>query len=125
MKSEITYNVKCEDDITLDRYKAVYEGTAQSHRVTRLTPNSTYTFRVCCSNESGKGDWSSPTSFVTTERLPSAPKGSIICVYFMHVCVFMCVCVSMSVCVCAHVRACVCTCVCMFIHPSIVLCMCY
>ena len=98
MKSEITYDVTCEDDILHDRYKAVYEGTAQSHRVTRLTPNSTYTFRVCCSNESGKGDWSSPTSFVTTERLPSAPKGSIICV---------------SVCVCVHVRMCQYVCVCM------------
>ena len=122
MKSEITYDVTCEDDILHDRYKAVYEGTAQSHRVTRLTPNSTYTFRVCCSNESGKGDWSSPTSFVTTERLPSAPKGSIICVS-------VCVCsrAYVSVCLCVYVlmhgqcRACVC----MHIHPSIVLRMCY
>ena len=73
MKSEI-YDVTSKSDFTLDRYKAVYEGTAQSHRVTKLAPNSTYTFRVCCSNESGKGDWSSPSSFVTTERLPSAPK---------------------------------------------------
>ena len=59
----------------LCRYKVVYEGNAQSHRITRLLPNSAYTFRMCCSNESGKGDWSNPANFVTAEPLPSAPKG--------------------------------------------------
>ena len=111
MKSEITYDVMCEDDITLDRYKAVYEGTAQSHRVTRLIPNSTYTFRVCCSNESGKGDWSSPTSFVTTERLPSAPKGLIISVFVVCLCVRVCVCDCIC-CLCISACLIVCVCIC-------------
>ena len=71
------YSVTQEGNIILDRYKVVYEGTAQNHRITRLQPNTMYMFRVCCTNESGKGDWSNPTKFVTAEPLPSAPKGLV------------------------------------------------
>ena len=78
MKSEMGCNMTAEKTLyILDRYKVVYEGSAQSHRITRLQPNTTYTFRVCCTNESGRGDWSNPTSFVTAEPLPSAPKGLV------------------------------------------------
>ena len=63
------------------RYQVLYEGPAQNYKVTRLAPIPTYQFRICCGNESGKGEWSDLYDFTTTEPLPQAPKG-ISCVLY-------------------------------------------
>ncbi|XP_065887672.1 fibronectin type-III domain-containing protein 3A-like isoform X2 [Dysidea avara] len=59
-------------------FQVLYEGPAQNYKVTRLAPNTTYQFRICCGNQSGKGDWSDLYDFSTTESLPQAPKGFMV-----------------------------------------------
>ncbi|VDP95849.1 unnamed protein product [Echinostoma caproni] len=47
----------------------IYEGTETSYKATRLQENSSYSFRVCASNVSGPGVYSTVRT-ITTPRLP-------------------------------------------------------
>ncbi len=57
------------------RFHEVYSGTAVSHRLTRLQPDTEYLMRIAATSESGQGAWSDDVTFTTTPTPPPAPTG--------------------------------------------------
>lgn len=60
------------------RYSIVYSGVNTSHKVSRLSENTIYKFRICASNEAGNGPYSEEYSFSTLKAPPAAMKGIIL-----------------------------------------------
>lgn len=60
------------------RFHEVFSGTAVTHRITRLQPDSEYTLKVAAVSASGQGDWSDHVTFVTTPTPPVAPTGVVL-----------------------------------------------
>ena len=57
------------------RFHEVYTGTAVSHRLTRLQPDTEYVMKIAAMSESGQGVWSDDVTFMTTPTTPPAPTG--------------------------------------------------
>ena len=57
------------------RFHEVYRGSAVTHRIVRLQPDSEYTLKIAAISESGQGEWSDRVTFLTTPIPPTAPVG--------------------------------------------------
>lgn len=53
----------------------IYDGINHSHKVSKLSEDTEYTFRICASNEAGQGPYSDHYTFKTTKAPPPALKG--------------------------------------------------
>lgn len=60
------------------RFHEVYSGSGINHRVTRLQPDTRYTFRVAAISHSGQGSWSDYVLVKTTPAPPRAPRGLVL-----------------------------------------------
>ena len=65
-------------DIFCLRFHVVYSGTGVSHKVSKLSENRTYKFRLCASNEAGQGPFSNTYEFKTAYAHPPAIKGKVL-----------------------------------------------
>ncbi len=61
-----------------NKFLLAYEGLLNACRVTKLNESTSYTFRVCAQNESGKGEWSPYHTFSTTKSPPILSKPPVI-----------------------------------------------
>lgn len=68
----LNYCLEMED--RKGKYSIVYSGVNTSHKVTRLSENTIYKFRICASNEAGNGPYSEEYSFSTLKAPPAAMK---------------------------------------------------
>ena len=57
-------------------FRTVYQGSAATHKATRLQPATEYTFRAAAISESGQGAWSDHVTFKTLPTPPLAPTGT-------------------------------------------------
>ncbi len=67
------------------RFEVVYRGTSTSTKVTRLTEDTEYRFRICAINGAGQGTFSDLYKFNTSKSPPPQVKGRsllIICNLF-------------------------------------------
>jgi len=55
-------------------FQPIYHGTAQTHKVNKLSECTLYHFRVYAANEAGDGPVSTVQTCRTTKAPPSAPK---------------------------------------------------
>ncbi|KAG1708537.1 Fibronectin type-III domain-containing protein 3A [Nymphon striatum] len=52
----------------------IYHGVNHSHKVSKLSEDTEYTFRICASNEAGQGPYSDDYTFKTSKAPPPALK---------------------------------------------------
>ncbi|KAJ8030329.1 Fibronectin type-III domain-containing protein 3A [Holothuria leucospilota] len=68
----INYCLEMED--RKGKYSIVYSGVNTNHKVSRLSENTIYKFRICASNEAGNGQYSEEYSFSTLKAPPAVMK---------------------------------------------------
>ncbi|XP_076435428.1 fibronectin type-III domain-containing protein 3A-like [Babylonia areolata] len=68
----LTYTLEMARDGA--NFQVVYTGSAHSHKVSRLTENTVYRFRVLATNDSGDGPFCDPVTLTTPRAPPPAVK---------------------------------------------------
>ena len=62
----------------LYRFHEVFHGSAVTHRITRLQPDTEYALKIAAVSPSGQGDWSDHVTFMTTPTPPVAPASVVL-----------------------------------------------
>lgn len=59
-----------------NQFQVIYTGTSVSHKISKLSENKTYRFRLCASNAAGQGPYSQLYEFKTAYAHPPAVKAA-------------------------------------------------